>query len=83
MKTHLATSLPARTHRSSKLLVVSAIAYLTLALGLGIHIAFWLVIASAIIALWAAAYRRFALVRWFTISFVGRFISGLIGRQRR
>ena len=83
MKTHLATSLPARTHRSSELLAVSATTYLMLAIALGVHAAFYLVVAAAVVALWVVAYRRFALVRWFTISFVGGFISGLIGRRRR
>jgi hypothetical protein len=79
MNTHLATiTYPARTHRSSELLAVSAVAYLALALGLGVHIAFTLVVASALVALWAAAARRFPVVARLTHAFFFGFVLGLI-----
>jgi hypothetical protein len=81
MKTLATTArLPVRTHRTDELLVISALAYLTLAIALGVHAAFWLVIASTLITGWVLAYRRFSLVRWFTLGFVGGFIRGLSGR---
>ena len=89
MNRNLATiaRVPARTHRSSELLGVSAAAYLTLALGLGVHIAFYLVAAAAIVAIWAAACRRFRAVGFLTgaffCGFVPGLISGLIGGRRR
>ena len=53
-----------RTHSSNRLLAGSACTYLTLALAIGVHAAFYLVCLAAIIALWAVAYRRIQLVRW-------------------
>ena len=78
-----ATRYPARIRRSKDLLAVTAVTYLMLAVALGGHAAFYLVVASAVVALWAAACRRYPLVRWFTIGLVGGFVEGLFGRRRR
>jgi hypothetical protein len=72
---------PARTHRSSELLGVTATTYLALAIALGVHAAFYLVVASAVIALWAALCRRFPVVGYFTGVFVIGFIQGLTGSR--
>jgi hypothetical protein len=67
-----------RTHRRSELLAVSAVAYLALALGLGVHTAFVLVVLAALIVLWAAACRRFPVVARLTHAFFFGFVLGLI-----
>ena len=69
---------PVRIRRSKDLLVVSAVTYLVLALALGVHVAFVLVIASAIIALWVAAARRFPVIGALTAAFFRGFVPGLI-----
>jgi hypothetical protein len=78
-----ATTLPARTHRSSELLAISATTFLVLGVGLGVRAAFWLAVASAVIGLWVAAARRFPVVAILTHAFffgsVGGLISGLLG----
>jgi hypothetical protein len=79
MNTHIATTrTPARTRSSKDLLLVSAVAYLTLALGLGVHFAFYLVALAAVIALWAALCRRFPIVSYLTGVFFNSFLLGLI-----
>ena len=75
---HTIVRVPARTHNSKDLLAVSAVAYLALALGLGVHVAFALVVASAVIAIWAAAARRFPVVARLTHAFFFGFVLGLI-----
>ena len=79
MNTHLIAYIPARTHNRRQLLAISAVVYLTLAIGLGVHIAFYLVIVSALIALWAAIARRFPAVGALTAVFFSSFLTGLIG----
>jgi hypothetical protein len=82
MTKHLAT-IPARTHSSKHLLAISATTYLALAIALGVHAAFYLVVLAAVIALWVVAARRFPVVGWLTYvffdGFLGGFISGLFG----
>ena len=73
---------PARTHRSSELLAVSAVTYLALALAFGVHAAFYLVIASVVVAGWVAICRRFPAIGYFSGIFLGGFLSGLIGGRR-
>ena len=80
MNTNIAT-IPARTHNSKHLLAVSATTYLALPIAFGVHAAFYLVIASAVVALWAAACRRFPIVGYFTGVFVIGFIQGLTGSR--
>jgi hypothetical protein len=84
MTTHLATTrIPTRIHSSKALLAVSAVTYLALALVVGVHAAFYLVVASVVVALWAAACRRFPVIGYFTyrffLGFFGGLISGLFG----
>jgi hypothetical protein len=79
MNTHLIAYIPARTHNRRQLLAISAVVYLTLAIGLGVHIAFYLVIVSALIALWAVAARRYPAVGFLATVFFSSFLTGLIG----
>jgi hypothetical protein len=69
---------PARAHRDSALLAVTATTYLLLGVAFGVHAAFYLVVASALIALWAAACRRFPVVARLTHAFFFGFVLGLI-----
>jgi hypothetical protein len=60
--------------------------YLVLALGLGVHAAFYLVVFAAIVAMWVAAAHRFPVVARLTHAFFYGFVSGLISglfRSRR
>lgn len=74
---------PKRTRNSKALLTVTATTYLVLGLALGIHAAFTLVIAAAVVALWIAACRRFPVVGHYSYvffyGFVGGLLSGLLG----
>jgi hypothetical protein len=82
MNTHTHTiAYPARAHRDGALLAVTATTYLLLGVAFGVHVAFALVVASAVVTLWVAACRRFPLVRWFTQGFVLGLISGLFGAR--
>jgi hypothetical protein len=79
MNTHThALAYPAHAYRDSALLAVTATTYLVLGVALGVHAAFALVIASAIIALWVVACRRFPVVGWLTYVFFNSFVLGLI-----
>ena len=71
------------TKRDSELLAVSAVTYLALAIAFGVHAAFYLVIASAIVAAWIAACRRWPFAGHLTGAFLGGFIRGLVGGRRR
>jgi hypothetical protein len=55
------------------------VAYLVLAIGLGVHTAFSLIVAAAVIALWIALARRFPAVGWLTTIFFSSFLTGLVG----
>ena len=79
MNTHTDTiAYPARAHRDSALLAVTATTYLVLGVAFGVHAAFALVLGAAIIALWVAACRRFPVVARLTHAFFFGFVSGLI-----
>ena len=86
MNTRIATiktaRYPARIPSSRRLLAVSAVTYLALAIFVGVHAAFYLVIASALIALWVALCRRFPVVGILTLAFVSGLLGGLFGYGR-
>ena len=79
MNTHIAsaTAAPKRIWKSKELLVVSAVAFLTLCVWIGPSAACWLVAITAIIACWVLLCRRFPMVGWFTAVFFDGFLGGL------
>jgi hypothetical protein len=77
-QTH-AITYPAHAYRDSALLAVTATTYLLLGVAFGVHVAFTLVVVSALVALWVAACRRFPVVGWLTYIFFNGFVLGLIG----
>jgi hypothetical protein len=67
-----------RTHRRKILLGVSATTYLVLVAAFGIHLAFSLVVLTAVIAGWWRLCARFPVVRIATLG----FFEGLFGLRR-
>jgi hypothetical protein len=65
--------------RDEALLAASVNAYLALSLGFGVHLATYLVVAAAVVALWILACGRWP---WFAL-FTAGFIRGLFGMRRR
>jgi hypothetical protein len=67
------------TKRDEALLGVSATTFLLLCLWLGPDRAVFLLAVVAIVAMWIAICRKWPIVGYFTVVFLGGFVSGLIG----
>jgi hypothetical protein len=72
-----------RTHRRKTLLGVTATTYLVLCVAFGIHLAFWLVVLTAVVVRWAALCRRWPLVGVATIGFFEGLFNIRSGYRRR